>query len=54
MTKSESPKADRTYAAERIANLINHGMSDNEIITQTMFEIDPLTLIGVIRDLMLK
>lgn len=52
--KTESPKEVRDKAAERIASLINHGMTDAEIDKETMFDIDRLTLIGVIRDLMHK
>jgi hypothetical protein len=49
--KSETPKEDRNIASERICNLFNHGLSDAEIANQTLYDIDNLTLIGIIRDL---
>ena len=51
---TERPKEIRDKATERVADLINHGMTDAEIDKETMFDIDRLTLIGVIRDLMHK
>ena len=50
--KTESPKDIRDKAKEDIARFFNSGLNDAEVDQQTMFTIDRLTLIGIIRDLM--